>query len=1141
MVLASSAEVQYRAPLAVVAAASPGGSNCAALLAAVVPPAQLADDIVKYCGCPSSSEDTDHDGTPDCIDQCPYDPLKIAPGITGCGIPSTDSDGDGVPDSVDQCPNDPNNTSPGQCGCANNPGAPVAPAGTPCSDTACPQSGATCDGNGVCGNRAACAPSTNCRLVTYHETSYWFCGIGAPPTGTAPDGGTSDAGAPPGQTTEANAVSSCGAKGLTLTRIDSLQENRFVAQFLTSPIWLGANDISASGTWRWTAPPNNNNGDIFWSGGLAGAPVNNRFAYWSQYAPSSQTCSTIRPGDGRWFDTSCSENLGYICEFRVPLLDNGATNPLPGGNGQPVDPGVACTPIQDAGLPDSISGIMALELAAEAGTFKGPPDGSTCPYDAAAQGTTYAPGSGAGCELVDLQPGSTCNVDSDCAGFGSGFVCRQNKNSQDCEPPDSGPNAPTVLTDAAGACKGNSVCGKLSCTNTPDQRCGFVQICTTGTDFDAGLDPTSNMDAEPFDPARLFDAAVDAQPSAGYSDPVFGSGQQHSWCFMKPQEGVSPASQPTKNKNGSSGGQSVITFGFQPDLIFDVNPNPLALGESGLSVHAQASLNASVSLHKFLGQNYTASIIDAVADLSAQRCSIADDQTTFSVFGIDFLDLDKDLGIPIFNTGNTPGGQACNNAVSNFLLYANRAKKAFRDAQQLLYQYSQAKKQGLNLSQTLCQDIGVFASNASFFPGGATCLPGETPEITINRFIDYFQAPGTGEIYQLKQAASDLFSKTLGQVLKEKLSVPFPGFNEEESQTVVNVPFAIGPIPMLLQIDVFAGYGIDGNFELTLGFPSFSTSTPTVQDHGNPNTQGPGNPLADLTATVAPFAYAGLSAFVGAGIDLGPLDAQLGIEGQLTLADVEAPIFAGAGVDMAVVPDQRQLPTDIAGITTGAFQFNAPKSFEFYAYYDYGAGINLKNVLAGEIDAELQIQFFFFSETWRQRVVKFNGWSQHFDLVSGGGSLNASINTGTVAQPASSTNSNTTARVSTNVANGHAPMGISEPQVPLVTLTRLVEPTGPAPADGGVDAAPAIGFDAGNLESFFYDGLCCAKVNDPCNFAGTPQCCPDEFCKLTPGGDGGGFCNPQCRANGAICTTGSQCCSDDCGPIGTCIPNIPPP
>jgi predicted outer membrane repeat protein len=67
--------------------------------------------------CISDVCDTDLDGTPDCIDNCPDDPGKVEPGVCGCGVAETDTDEDGTVDCIDDCPDDPEKTEPGDCGC----------------------------------------------------------------------------------------------------------------------------------------------------------------------------------------------------------------------------------------------------------------------------------------------------------------------------------------------------------------------------------------------------------------------------------------------------------------------------------------------------------------------------------------------------------------------------------------------------------------------------------------------------------------------------------------------------------------------------------------------------------------------------------------------------------------------------------------------------------------------------------------------------------------------------------------------------------------------------------------------------------------------------------------------------------------
>jgi outer membrane protein OmpA-like peptidoglycan-associated protein len=63
---------------------------------------------------PAAPKDSDGDGVPDNIDQCPLTPRGVAVDAKGC---PKDSDGDGVPDYNDQCPDTPKGAKVDPRGC----------------------------------------------------------------------------------------------------------------------------------------------------------------------------------------------------------------------------------------------------------------------------------------------------------------------------------------------------------------------------------------------------------------------------------------------------------------------------------------------------------------------------------------------------------------------------------------------------------------------------------------------------------------------------------------------------------------------------------------------------------------------------------------------------------------------------------------------------------------------------------------------------------------------------------------------------------------------------------------------------------------------------------------------------------------
>lgn len=112
-------------------------------------------------GCPL---DSDGDGVPDHLDRCPNTPPGVAVDANGCGL---DSDGDGVPDHADHCPNTPRGTRVDERGCpwrdSDGDGVPDAldrcpdtPRGVPVDPLGCPLDS---DGDGVPDYRDEC-PNT---------------------------------------------------------------------------------------------------------------------------------------------------------------------------------------------------------------------------------------------------------------------------------------------------------------------------------------------------------------------------------------------------------------------------------------------------------------------------------------------------------------------------------------------------------------------------------------------------------------------------------------------------------------------------------------------------------------------------------------------------------------------------------------------------------------------------------------------------------------------------------------------------------------------------------------------------------------------------------------------------------------------
>ncbi len=135
-------------------------------------------------------------------------------------------------------------------------------------------------------------------------------------------------------------------------------------------------------------------------------------------------------------------------------------------------------------------------------------------------------------------------------------------------------------------------------------------------------------------------------------------------------------------------------------------------------------------------------------------------------------------------------------------------------------------------------------------PAANTCPVHEPVEITINRFVDYYQLPGVGALTKLTDAQgalNNLAAPIQGLVNKTFSFGPEPS---EESQTIINAPFFIGPVPMVLQVDAYTQYGVAGALDVKLNALSviLNQVTPSTPDNAV------NNEVARLEARVVPYA-----------------------------------------------------------------------------------------------------------------------------------------------------------------------------------------------------------------------------------------------------------------------------------------------
>jgi hypothetical protein len=1025
--------------------------------------------------------DGDNDGTTDDKDLCPQNPNKVEPGVCGCNVPDTDANGDRIPDCVGPV---------GEFCTGKTPG-------TECYSTICPNNKTkeTCGTNGVCGDPVAeCAPggggsASGCYYTTFRTSIYWVCNKNV---------------------SWQTAAAMCReVPGRNLVHIDGRTENSWLDFVTSSSMWIGASAAGSSGPWSWTQGTDDGAFPFWTAGGPTGSSIDGRFTHWQTTQPSNGNCGSIG-ADGTWTAENCGTTHGFICEQPLnvapPTFDGDICDFYPGAvcPGTPTPTPGTCVPATDimAGTKDnfaavtndcnanctdpSLVGTPACTDHCQ-GVLPIPAIGDTC---SAPIGTARPvcdieqTGYGAVCQpgVTACSGGQTCGRVYECAQLNAGAVisCKQNSDCSTnvCDLTHKVCIDPTIkITDANRAYDTNKCFVSYHC-GTPTEPdcdtnyfaggdalpCNGIEVCNPNTATSEHIDPLdpangSNLGKTPFDPDQAFedpDPAVttpfaDAKP-AGCGDPSSpcSFGTTHPWC--NPQvntddnkiksQGVTDQGS-SDDKKGKSGSGGALTFDFDPNLSLDYNISPALFGDATFYVDAKASATASVKLTNFLSfSTPEISVLDALGDIRVDRCGLKVDAHT-RLLGLDFLPAimgDSYDDLHKFDTDATTRTK-CEQGIAEFQTEVSRVAKALRDAQELIRQYKQAVASGATLNSNFCAQV-VSGFVPWDFPE-INCATAK-PDAVVNAFIDYYaqqaiNLAGKGiDSLSLPSFGNGLFS---GEV---KLA----GKEGRESQNLLNLPFAIGPIPMSLTVDAFLTYGISGGLQFGLT-PDGFLQTLKNRDPAD---------LAYARANATPHAGAGIEMFVGAGFDCGFAAAKIGISGDVNVADIYVPLTAGAYLNVRSEGEDRPLPEDLKVANNGSPSYEVyfppvgPSRFRFGAGYEYNARVDVVDILHGQINAQLKLKFLFFSKTWRAKIAEFAGLQdQHYQLFSGRGGIDGAIDLSGVD------------------------LGAVSMPLPFLKLPH-------------VDAAPSGGtpvpFDSSRVEHVFYDNQCAVRP---------PQLCPRIF------------------------------------------------
>jgi hypothetical protein len=636
-----------------------------------------------------------------------------------------------------------------------------------------------------------------------------------------------------------------------------------------------------------------------------------------------------------------------------------------------------------------------------------------------------------------------------CVAAGAGAECPMDpasRSNRACED-DSQCNAGEtcgVFCDDAGCQTYATVCGqRMQCANSglTDEPTGpfnqadpstwpceeLLECMETDAEFGATGDPDlakSGSLEQRGTPPAAFSATPSLLVPLSYDN--YGNTLAADPCNSSPIGNANNSQ--LDSRSGSNGNKKWGLF-VEPDLSqkYDVGLSE-AIALPNIDIEARGSFRAGA---RVWGKEIE--IINGKAEAVLQTCS-AHLMPSLTVLGIELSSwaaYASDDAPPAPEPPSEQDSLDCQSAVNALNDQIANLKKSLLDARAAWDAYRRSPSV---VSQQLCDRTRAVLGNVD--PGGCTVA-------SARAWIQHYK----DQVASLEGYVDGEYNAALTRIASQaEGAISFaPATGGPFADIGASASYPLGPLVLTLEIDVAGDIDASGRLAYSAGLDRLASGT------GGPN----------VHVEAAPGAHVDAFVFVGVGLP----GVSVGIEGQLRLIGVSAPLTAGIELTRTGYSDSR--PFDSSGlfgfVSSGPSLLRAGTQQKWNASWDYGAGVRL-DTLSGKISLAARIRLLFFKKTFRKKIAEWAGLTKTYNFV------------GKLEQP----------------LEGAVQSDVMMSDIPF--------PDGLGDLEAAFNATP-IGIDlpVTNLGDTTTPGACsCVDLNNPCT--ASSDCCNGYECRANTSG-----------------------------------------